>query len=92
LIAPRSTGTQRVSEDLMEWQLSEAVREEPFLDYEFPLEQMGGVNVGVVEAITLTHPVFTEGDVENYVAALGAVRKRMEGGRLHRLMRGKPVG
>ena len=30
----------------MEWQLNEVVREEPFLDYSFPLEQMNGVKSG----------------------------------------------
>jgi uncharacterized protein (DUF885 family) len=72
------TDTQRISADLMEWQLNEVVREEPFLDYEFPLEQMGGANVGLVEAMTVRHPLLTERDAENYVAALGQVRARME--------------
>ena len=62
----------------MEWQLNEVVREEPFLDYSFPLEQMNGVNVGLVETLTVRHPLATERDAENYVAALGEVRARME--------------
>ncbi len=62
----------------MEWQLSEVVREEPFFDYEFPLEQMRGANVGLVETLTVRHPLLTERDAENYVAALGEVRARME--------------
>ncbi len=70
--------TQRVSADLMEWQLNEVVREEPFLDYTFPLEQMNGANVGLVETMTVRHPLLTERDAENYVAALGEVRARME--------------
>jgi uncharacterized protein (DUF885 family) len=72
------TETQRISADLMQWQLNEVVRAEPFLDYEFPLEQMGGANVGLVEAMTVRHPLLTERDAENYVAALGQVRARME--------------
>src|SRR5580704_14287376 len=47
------TETQRVSAEVMEWQLNEVVREEPFLDYSFPLQQMSGVNVGLVETITV---------------------------------------
>jgi uncharacterized protein (DUF885 family) len=70
--------TQRVSADLMEWQLNEVVREEAFLDYTFPLEQMNGANVGLVEAMTVRHPLATERAAENYVAALGQVRARME--------------
>src|SRR5580704_11169458 len=72
------TETQRVSADLMEWQLNELVREEPYLDFEFPLEQMNGANVGLVDLLTIRHPVLTERDAENYVATLGQVRERME--------------
>src|SRR5580698_7208472 len=70
--------TQRVSADLMQWQLNEVVREEAFLDYTFPLEQMNGANVGLVEAMTVRHPLANKRDAENYVAALGQVRARME--------------
>ena len=38
---------QRVSADLMEWQLDMIVREEPYLDYSFPLNQFNGVNVNM---------------------------------------------
>jgi uncharacterized protein (DUF885 family) len=72
------TELQRTSADLMEWQLNEVVREEGFLDYTFPLEQMNGANVGLVETMTVRHPLATERDAENYVAALGQVRMRME--------------
>jgi len=70
--------TQRVSADLMEWQLDTFVREEPFLDYTFPLEQMNGVNIGLVETLTVRHPLLNEKDAGNYVAALGQVGTRME--------------
>jgi uncharacterized protein (DUF885 family) len=71
------TDTQRISADVMEWQLDTAAAEEPFLDYTFPLEQMNGANVGLVENMTVRHPLQTERDAENYVAALGQVRDRM---------------
>jgi uncharacterized protein (DUF885 family) len=72
------TEIQRISADLMEWQLNEVVREEPFFDYTFPLEQMNGANVRLVETMTVRHPLLTERDAENYVAALGDVRGQME--------------
>jgi len=72
------TETQRISAELMEWQLDEVIREEPFFDYTFPLDQMNGANVGLVETMTVRHPLLTERDAENYVAALGEVRARME--------------
>src|SRR5437762_4423227 len=63
------TDTQRLAADLMDWQLDTIVREEPFLDYTFPLEQMNGPNVRVIETLTVRHPLLTEKDAENYVAA-----------------------
>jgi uncharacterized protein (DUF885 family) len=72
------TDAQRLAADVMDWQLDVRVREEPFLDYTFPLEQMNGANVGLVEALTVRHPLATERDAENYVAALGQVAARMD--------------
>jgi uncharacterized protein (DUF885 family) len=69
---------QHVSADLMEWQLDTIVREEPYLDYSFPLNQFNGLNVNIVETLTLRHPVAGERDAGNYVAALGQAGTRME--------------
>ena len=70
--------TQRVSADLMQWQLETVVREEPYLDYSFPLQQMSGANINLVEALTVRHPLATEKDAVNYLAALGEVGTRMD--------------
>ena len=56
------TDAQRVSADLMRWQLEIAVNAEPYLDYRFPLEQFGGANVQLVESLTLRHPLATAKD------------------------------
>ena len=69
--------TQRVSAELMQWQLQRTVLAEPYLDYHFPLDQFRGVNVALVEALTLRHPLSAPRDAENYVARLGQVRLRM---------------
>lgn len=74
----RMTDRQRVSADVMDWQLDMVVRQEPYLDYTFPLEQMNGTNVQLVEALTIRHPLLTERDAENYVAALGQAGTRMD--------------
>jgi uncharacterized protein (DUF885 family) len=71
------TDAERLSTDLMEWQLDTVVREEPYLDYTFPLEQMNGVNVRVIETLTVRHPLLTEKDAENYLASLAQVDDRM---------------
>jgi uncharacterized protein (DUF885 family) len=73
----RMTGPQRVSADVMQWQLDTIVQGEPYLDYFFPLEQFGGVNIGLISALTVSHPLITESDGDDYIARLGLVGTRM---------------
>jgi uncharacterized protein (DUF885 family) len=70
--------TQRVSADLMQWQLDTIVREEPYLDYSFPLNQFNGVNVNMIENLTVRHPLSSLRDAENYVVVLRQAGTRME--------------
>src|SRR5437879_10913475 len=51
------SASQQISADLLQWQLDTVVQEEPYLDYTFPLQQMNGVNVSVVEGLTVGHPL-----------------------------------
>jgi len=73
----RMTDPQRVSADVMRWQLDTIVQGEPYLDYFFPLEQFGGVNIGLISALTVSHPLITESDGDDYIARLGLVGTRM---------------
>lgn len=68
---------QRVSADVMQWQLDRTVQEAPYLDYTFPLEQFQGANVNLVNGLTVTRTLLNENDADNYVAALGQVSTRM---------------
>jgi uncharacterized protein (DUF885 family) len=68
---------QRVSAEVMRLQLQAVVDREPYLDYEFPLEQMNGANVSLPNALTVTHPVTTAADAASYVARLELVDDRM---------------
>lgn len=72
----RMTESQRLWADVMEWQLNIVVDEEPFLDYSFPLQQMNGWNVNIVERFTVGRPLTKVRDAENYIAALGLVKAR----------------
>jgi uncharacterized protein (DUF885 family) len=72
------TETQRVSADLMKWQLEMAVEGEKYDDFFFPLEQFGGANVNLPNALTIVHPLNTEKDAANYVARLRQVSTRMD--------------
>lgn len=69
--------TQRVSAELMQWQLEAVSRSEPYLDYSFPLEQFSGANVQLVETLTLRHPLATPRDADNYLTRLALVDDRM---------------
>ena len=68
----------RISADLLQWQLAALVESEPFLDFTFPLEQMNGANVTLVDAFTIRRTLLKERDAENYVATLPQVAMRMD--------------
>ena len=74
----RMSETERVSADLMKWQLAVVVDGEKYRDYSFPLEQFGGVNVSLPNMLTVTHPLNSEKDAVHYVARLGQVSARMD--------------
>jgi uncharacterized protein (DUF885 family) len=74
----RMTETQRVSADVMQWQLDMVAKEEPYLDYSFPLEQFNGANVRLPNQLAVVRPLLNEKDAGNYLAALGQVSSRME--------------
>ena len=73
----KMTETQRVSADVMQWQLDIVATEEPYLDFSFPLEQFNGANVRLPNQLAVVHPLLNEKDADNYVAALGQVSARM---------------
>ena len=74
----RLSDTQRLSAQLMRWQLDAVANQEPYLDYYFPIEQFGGANVRLVETLTLRHPVATRQDAENYLTRLALMPTRMD--------------
>ena len=74
----RMTHDERVSAELMQWQLSHLIEGEAYGDYRFPLDQFNGPNVSLVNTLTVTHPMVTPSDARNYVARLGQVRTRMD--------------
>lgn len=78
LDASKMSDAQRISAELMQWQLRTVSDEEFFLDYTFPLEQMNGANVDLVDNLIIGHSVLTERDAENYLAALKQASRRMD--------------
>jgi uncharacterized protein (DUF885 family) len=70
--------TQRISAATMRWSLASHIANEPFEDYNFVFSQFSGVQVGLVNFLTQTHPVRRASDVSNYLARLGQVATRID--------------
>lgn len=67
----------RVSAELMQWQLERIVESDRFADTQYPLQQMSGTNVGLPNLMTVIHPLRTAGDADNYLARLRLFDARM---------------
>ena len=73
----RMSGTERVSADVMQWQLQIIAEGEPFGDYDFSLDQFDGANVRLANLMTVVHPVRTENDAQNYLIRLRVIDDRL---------------
>jgi uncharacterized protein (DUF885 family) len=69
--------TERVSAELMQWQLQVIVDGEKYIDHDFPLQQMNGANVQLPNLMTVVHPLGNAQDAANYIARLGQFQTRM---------------
>jgi len=67
----------RISAEVMQWQLQMIVEGEAFEDYDFPLQQMSGANVNLINQLTVVHPLRSLADMESYLARLQLVDDRM---------------
>ena len=72
------TAEQRLSAEMFEYQLTDIVNEEPYLVYNFPLNQMGGVQARLPTLLTDIHPMRTRQDAENYLTRLGAAGSKID--------------
>ncbi len=70
--------TQRTSASVMRWSLQNVVANEPFEDHAFVFSQFSGVQVGLVNFMTTTHPLRNPQDVDSYLARLEQVGTRMD--------------
>ncbi len=67
----------RISAEVMQWQLQMIVEGEPFEDFDFPLQQMSGANVNLINQLTVVHPLRSVDDMENYLLRLQQIDDRM---------------
>jgi uncharacterized protein (DUF885 family) len=68
----------RISAEVMQWQLQMIVEGEPFQDFDFPLQQMSGANVNLINQLTVVHPLRSLDDMESYLMRLQLVDERMD--------------
>ena len=68
---------ERVSVEVMRWQLQTLVDGWAHRDYQFPLQQMSGANVSLPNLMTVIHPVQGARDADNYLARLRLLDERM---------------
>ena len=71
---------QRISASVIEWSLQGNVDSEPFADINFIFSQFGGLQVGLVNFLSQTHPIRNKRDVENYLARLALVAAQVDEG------------
>lgn len=71
------TDTERVSAEMMAWQLQAIVDGERFEHLQFPLNQFRGANVGLPNLMTVVHPVTDAQDADSYLARLRLFEARM---------------
>lgn len=74
------TAAQRVSADMLAWQLDEVIRAEPFTDYSYVFQQFSGLHVQLVNFLSQTHPIRARRDIENYLARLDLVAAQIDEG------------
>jgi len=74
----RMSDAERLSADLIQWQLGIVVEAEKYRDYVFPLEQFGGANVNLPNTLVVSHPLNSETDAVHYITRLGLVSTRMD--------------
>jgi uncharacterized protein (DUF885 family) len=68
---------ERVSADVMRFQLERLVDGWAHRDYQFPLQQFSGANVSLPNLMTVVHPVRSAGDAYSYLARLRLFDERM---------------
>ncbi|SFD22989.1 DUF885 domain-containing protein [Massilia yuzhufengensis] len=70
--------SQRISAAVMRWSLQNVVANEPFEDHGFIFSQFSGVQVGLVNFMTTTHPLRNPLDVDSYLARLEQIGARID--------------
>jgi len=71
---------QRASRAMLTWKLRDTIRVSDLTDHRFVFEQFRGLQVGLVNFLSQTHPVRNVRDVENYLERLAQVAPLLDQG------------
>ncbi len=74
------TPSQRVSHAVLTWRLQDALQVNEFTDHRFVFEQFDGLQVGLINFLSQSHPIRHARDVENYVVRLSQVARLIDDG------------
>ncbi|MEO8502348.1 MAG: DUF885 domain-containing protein [Acidobacteriota bacterium] len=69
---------QRVSRAMLVWKLDDILRQTEFADHRFVFDQFRGLQVGLVNFLSQTHPVRNARDIENYLVRLAQVAPALD--------------
>lgn len=76
----RLSADQRISADMLAWQLDDLVRSAAFEDHVYVFQQFRGMQVQLVNFLSQTHPIRNRRDLENYLVRLGLVAAQLDDG------------
>ena len=72
------TASQRLSAELIRWDLEEQRDRAKYASLRFPFGEYRGPQVSLPQRLTVEHSINSQRDAENYLARLGQVAPRME--------------
>ncbi|NUM56286.1 MAG: DUF885 domain-containing protein [Candidatus Hydrogenedentes bacterium] len=70
---------QQLSFDILEWYLDDAARSKPFLYYDYPVNQMYGVQNDLPTFMAMKHQVHTVHDADQYITRLTKFGDKFDG-------------
>ena len=76
----RFSEAQRSSAAMLAWQLDDIVRSEPFEEHSFVFNQFRGLQLGLINFLSQTHPIRNARDIDNYLARLALVAAQLDEG------------
>ena len=72
------TSSQKISSEILEWYLQNQVGMEPYIYYNYPLNQLEGVQNELPNFMVTIHAIENERDAKNYIRRLAKFSKKLD--------------